>query len=40
MPIIAIDFSLANLTVDKDSCLHSTKFNKKNDYRDIIKTIC
>jgi len=39
-PIIAIDFSLANLTFDAESCLHSTKTDKRNDYRDIIKLIC
>lgn len=39
-PIIAIDFSLANLTFDDNSCMHSTKTDKKNDYRDIIKLIC
>ena len=40
MPIIAIDFSLANLTFTDEQCLHSTKLEKQNDYRDLIKLIC
>lgn len=40
VPLIAIDFSLANLTFETDTCLHSTRTDKPNDYRDIIKMIC
>lgn len=39
MPIIAVDFSLANLTFLDDQCLHSTKSDKPNDYKDILKMI-
>ena len=39
VPMIAIDFSLANLTFNDDQCLHSTKIEKQNDYRDIVKAI-
>ncbi len=40
IPIIAVDFSMANLTFEDDSCLHSTQSDKPNNYRDIIKMIC
>eukprot|EP00347_Sterkiella_histriomuscorum_P011703 403371431 len=40
VPIIAVDFSLANLTFLDDQCLHSTKSDKPNDYKDILKMIC
>ena len=40
MPIIAIDFSLANLTFGNDLSLHSTKPEKQNDYREILDQIC
>jgi hypothetical protein len=39
-PIIAMDFSLANLTFSEDQCLHSTKPYKKCDYRDILRSLC
>jgi len=39
-PLIAIDFSLANLTFQADQCLHSSKLDKPNDYRDILQLIC
>ena len=38
-PIVAMDFSLANLTFSEDQCLHSTKAYKKCDYRDVLRTI-
>lgn len=38
--MIALDFSLANLTFDSDLSLHSTNSGKANDYRDIMKMIC
>jgi hypothetical protein len=38
-PIIAIDFSMANLTFTENKCLHSTNPMKQNDYRDLIKLI-
>jgi len=39
VPIVAIDFSLGNLTFGEDSCLHSTNPNKPNDYRDLLHMV-
>ena len=39
VPIIAIDFSMGNLTFDDNMNLHSTNPQRQNDYRDIIKMI-
>ena len=39
MPIIAIDFSMGNITFDVSMNLHSTNPKKPNDYRDLIKMI-
>ena len=39
MPIVAMDFSLANLTFSEDQCLHSTKPYKKCDYRDVLRSL-
>ncbi len=39
VPIIAMDFSLANLTFSEDQCLHSTKPYKKCDYRDVLRSL-
>lgn len=40
MPIVAIDFSMANMTFNENLSLHSTKPEKQNDYRDLLNTIC
>ena len=37
--MIAIDFSLGNLTFEENSCLHSTNPNKPNDYRDLLQML-
>lgn len=39
IPLIAVDFSLGNLTFTDNTCLHSTNFKKQNDYRDLIQLI-
>jgi hypothetical protein len=39
VPIIAIDFSMGNLTFDDNMNLHSTNPQRQNDYRDLIKLI-
>lgn len=31
---------MANLTFENDGCMHSSKEDKPNDYRSIIKMIC
>jgi hypothetical protein len=31
---------MANLTFNENNCLHSTKSEKHNDYRDLINMIC
>lgn len=36
VPMIAVDFSLGNLTFEENTCLHSTNPNKPNDYRDLL----
>ncbi|CDW80372.1 UNKNOWN [Stylonychia lemnae] len=39
IPVIAIDFSLGNLKFQKDLCLHTTRMDKPNDYRDLLTYI-
>jgi hypothetical protein len=39
VPIIAIDFSLANLTFDDNYSIHSVKPDKPNDYRDLLQML-
>jgi len=39
VPLIAIDFSLANMTFTDNLSLHSTRPEKQNDYRDLIGMI-
>jgi len=39
VPIVAIDFSLGNLTFSRQNCLHTAFEDKQNDYRDIFKMI-
>jgi hypothetical protein len=40
LPIVALDFSQANLTFSDEQCLHSTKPYKKCDYRDVLRSVC
>ena len=37
VPIIAVDFSLGNLTFDELKCLHSLKQGRINPYRDVLE---
>ncbi len=40
VPIIAVDYSLANLTFDERGyCLHSLKPGQPNDYIDVLKLV-
>lgn len=39
VPIMAIDFSMGNLTFSDDINLHSTNPDRPNDYRDLVKLI-
>jgi hypothetical protein len=39
VPMIAIDFSLGNLTFEDNTCMHSTNPNKPNDYRDLLQML-
>ncbi len=39
VPIIAIDFSMGNLTFGRDVNLHQPNTNKQNDYRDLMQMI-
>jgi hypothetical protein len=36
VPIIAIDFSMGNLTFGRDLNLHNADLKKQNDYRDLV----
>jgi hypothetical protein len=41
VPIIAVDYSLANLTFDENCyCIHTLKQGAPNDYVDCLKRIC
>lgn len=39
VPIIGIDFSLANLTFEDSTVMHSTNPSKPNDYRSLIRML-
>lgn len=39
VPIIAIDFSMGNLTFEEDLSLHNADPRVPNDYRDILKML-
>ena len=40
VPIIAVDYSLANLTFDESGyCLHSLKPGQPNDYLDVLRFV-
>lgn len=36
VPILAIDFSMSNLTFDDRKCIHSVNEDNQNEYRDLI----
>ena len=40
VPVVAVDFSLANLTFDESQyCIHTLKEGKPNDYMDCLKSV-
>ena len=39
VPIIAIDFSMGNLTFDERKCVHSVNEDRPNEYRDLLQAI-
>jgi hypothetical protein len=39
VPIIGIDYSMANLTFDERKCIHSVNEDKPNEYRDLLQAI-
>jgi hypothetical protein len=39
VPIIAVDFSLSNLTFDERKCIHSINEENPNEYRDLITAV-
>lgn len=38
-PIIAVDFSLSNLTFDERKCIHTVNEDNPNEYRDLITAV-
>ena len=36
VPILGVDFSMANLTFDDRKCIHSVNEDKPNEYRDLL----
>jgi hypothetical protein len=39
VPIVAVDFSLANLTFDDRKCIHTLKKGVQNDYIDALHSV-
>ena len=39
IPIVAVDYSMANLTFNDSKCIHTLKRDKPNDYRDVLQAI-
>lgn len=39
LPILAVDFSMANLNIGLQGNIHQPNLKKRNDYLDIIKMI-
>jgi hypothetical protein len=39
VPIVAIDFSMSNLTFDDRKCIHSVNEDNQNEYRDLITAV-
>lgn len=39
VPIVAVDFSLSNLTFDERKCIHTVNEDNQNEYRDLLTAI-
>ncbi len=39
VPVVAIDFSLSNLTFDDRKCIHTVNEDNLNEYRDLLIAI-
>jgi Copine len=39
VPIVAVDFSLSNLTFDDRKCIHTVNEDNMNEYRDVMTAI-
>lgn len=39
VPIMAIDFSMSNLTFDDRKCIHTVNEDNQNEYRDLITVV-
>lgn len=39
VPIIAVDFSMSNLTFDDRKCIHSNNEDNPNEYRDLLTSV-
>ncbi len=39
VPIVAVDFSMSNLTFDDRKCIHSVNEDNMNEYRDLLIAI-
>lgn len=39
VPIVAIDFSLSNLTFDDRKCIHTVNEDNINEYRDLLTAV-
>ena len=39
VPIVGIDYSMSNLTVDERKCLHSINEDNPAEYRDLMSTV-
>ena len=39
VPLIGIDFSMANITFDERKCIHSVNEEKMNEYRNLVQAV-
>jgi hypothetical protein len=39
VPIVAVDFSMSNLTFDDRKCIHTVNEDNQNEYRDLISSV-
>ncbi len=39
VPILGIDYSMANLTFDDRKCVHTVNEDKPNEYRDLLHAV-
>ena len=39
VPMIGIDYSMANLTFDERKCLHSLNEDNPSEYRELVSTV-